>query len=249
EHSNITLWLPHVRLNPEVSVKYLAFLESNEDLEIEWVAPILRESDSLGDSSGTIPVKLLSDDIVLLYLLSVYPEFGEVNLLLQQPADDLDGANLRHLPLVQELSFSNNSIEYVAPAVFQVGLHLNIHGHGGSDLLQHLPQPAHVAAPDLFEQWSNFKGFRRNVSCFWRKHPPNSLIIFVMFHQNFVSRAATLFRTLFAASAANHRSSVQRRKPTWQCARVQRGLKNKLENPYFLAECMSYDYFHSISEN
>ncbi|GIY59935.1 uncharacterized protein CDAR_95961 [Caerostris darwini] len=67
---NITLWLPHVRLNPEVSVKYLAFLESNEDLEIEWVAPILRESDSLGDSSGTIPVKLLADDIVYRFGIS-----------------------------------------------------------------------------------------------------------------------------------------------------------------------------------
>ncbi|GIY42607.1 hypothetical protein CDAR_25011, partial [Caerostris darwini] len=34
----------------------------------------------------------------------------------------LDATNLRHLPLVQELSFSNNSIEYGAPDVFQVGL-------------------------------------------------------------------------------------------------------------------------------
>ncbi|GIY03565.1 uncharacterized protein CDAR_554241 [Caerostris darwini] len=66
---NITLWLPHVRLNPEVSVKYLAFLESNKDLEIEWVTPILRESDSLGDSSGTIPVKLLADDIVSILVI------------------------------------------------------------------------------------------------------------------------------------------------------------------------------------
>ncbi|GIY89355.1 hypothetical protein CEXT_741981 [Caerostris extrusa] len=40
-----------------------------------------------------------------------------------------------------------------------------------------------------------------------------------MFHQNFASRTTTLFRTLFAASAANHRSSVHRRKHTWQCAR------------------------------
>ncbi|GIY37103.1 uncharacterized protein CEXT_326981 [Caerostris extrusa] len=71
---NITLWLPHVRLNPEVSVKYLAFLESNEDLEIEWVAPILRESDSLGDSSGTIPVKLLADDIVSILVIPQYVE-------------------------------------------------------------------------------------------------------------------------------------------------------------------------------
>ncbi|GIY01007.1 uncharacterized protein CDAR_46341 [Caerostris darwini] len=71
---NITLWLPHVRLNPEVSVKYLAFLESNEDLEIEWVAPILRESDSLSDSSGTIPVKLLADDIVSILVIPQYVE-------------------------------------------------------------------------------------------------------------------------------------------------------------------------------
>ncbi|GIY65915.1 uncharacterized protein CDAR_317371 [Caerostris darwini] len=71
---NITLLLPHVRLNPEVSVKYLTFLESNEDLEIEWIAPILRESDSLGDSSGTIPVKLLADDIVSILVIPQYVE-------------------------------------------------------------------------------------------------------------------------------------------------------------------------------
>ncbi|GIY89357.1 uncharacterized protein CEXT_741991 [Caerostris extrusa] len=69
----------------------------------------------------------------------------------------LDRANLRHLPLLEELSFYNNSIEHVAPDVFQVGLHLSIHGHGGSELLQHLPQPARVPAPDLFEQWSHLK--------------------------------------------------------------------------------------------
>ncbi|GIY71743.1 uncharacterized protein CEXT_628231 [Caerostris extrusa] len=128
-------------------------------------------------------------------------------------------------------------------------------GHGGSELLQHLPQPARVPAPpDLFEQWSHLKyvdlshnrllhvdrlflptdppqAFEGMSPFIWRKHLPNSLIIFVMFHQNFASRTTTLFRTLFAASAANHRSSVHRRKHTWQCARVQRGLKNKLENP------------------
>ncbi|GIY82682.1 homeodomain-interacting protein kinase 2 [Caerostris extrusa] len=105
---NITLWLPHVRLNPELSVKYLAFLESNEDLEIEWVAPILRESDSLDDSSGTIPVKLLADDIVSILVIPQYVERENNENQNNMVFDNLDLTSC-------SITINDNSAEYGNP--------------------------------------------------------------------------------------------------------------------------------------
>ncbi|GIY03635.1 hypothetical protein CDAR_507631, partial [Caerostris darwini] len=61
----------------------------------------------------------------------------------------LDGANLRHLPLLEELSFYNNSIEHVAPDVFQ-GTEGVTYFNISCNRLASLP-------PDLFEQWSHLK--------------------------------------------------------------------------------------------
>ncbi|GBM63802.1 hypothetical protein AVEN_262692-1 [Araneus ventricosus] len=68
----ITMWLPHVRLNPEASSKYLKFLESNVNLEIGWTAPILRECGPYKDDSGTISVKFAAEDIISIFVIPQY---------------------------------------------------------------------------------------------------------------------------------------------------------------------------------
>ncbi|GFQ77333.1 uncharacterized protein TNCT_399711 [Trichonephila clavata] len=71
--TNVSLWLSHIKLNPEAQAKYLKFA-LNPDLNqtIEWTAPRMRESNALNDINGTVHVKTTTDEIISIYVIPQY---------------------------------------------------------------------------------------------------------------------------------------------------------------------------------
>ncbi|GFT56873.1 uncharacterized protein TNCV_2522611 [Trichonephila clavipes] len=71
--TNVSLWLPHIKLNPEAQAKYLKFaLNPDSSQTIEWTAPRLRETNALNDINGTVHVKTTTDEIISIFVIPQY---------------------------------------------------------------------------------------------------------------------------------------------------------------------------------
>ncbi|GFU28969.1 uncharacterized protein TNCV_470891 [Trichonephila clavipes] len=71
--TNVSLLLPHIKLNPEAQAKYLKFaLNPDSSQTIEWTAPRLRETNALNDINGTVHVKTTTDEIISIFVIPQY---------------------------------------------------------------------------------------------------------------------------------------------------------------------------------
>ncbi|GFS92602.1 uncharacterized protein TNCV_1160601 [Trichonephila clavipes] len=69
--TNVSLWLPHIKLNPEAQAKYLKFaLNPDSSQTIEWTVPILTETNALNDIN--VHVKTTTDEIISKFVIRQY---------------------------------------------------------------------------------------------------------------------------------------------------------------------------------